>query len=97
MKMCVISSLISIFLLISFPSGAQSVKQYKNQYNVIPCEGLKTKLESLEKRSKMILNVASEKTKKEFKYKKESTTFIDETKKLRIKTKQVMFGFYSFI
>lgn len=80
MKMCVISSLISIFLLISFPSGAQSVKQYKNQYNVIPCEGLKTKLESLEKRSKMILNVASEKTKKEFKYKKKALRLLMKQK-----------------
>ncbi|EAR56034.1 hypothetical protein SKA34_11500 [Photobacterium sp. SKA34] len=69
MKMCVISSLISFILLLSFPSEAQSVKQYKDQYSVLPCSGLKTKLESLEKRSKMILNVASEKAKKELKYK----------------------------
>lgn len=81
MKMCVISSLISIFLLISFPSGAQSVKQYTNQYSVVPCNGLKTKLESLEKRSKMILNVASEKDKKEFKYKKKALRLLMKQKK----------------
>lgn len=80
MEMCVISSLISIFLLISFPSGAHSVKQYKNQYSVVPCNGLKTKLESLEKRSKMILNVASEKAKKEFKYKKKALRLLMKQK-----------------
>ncbi|MCG3864541.1 MULTISPECIES: hypothetical protein [unclassified Photobacterium] len=80
MKMCVITSLISILLLVSFPSGARSVKQYMNQYSVIPCEGLKVKIESLEKRTKMILKVASDKTKKELKHKNKALSLLMKQK-----------------
>ncbi|MBP2701064.1 hypothetical protein [Photobacterium lucens] len=81
MKMCVIASIISIILLISFPSGARSFEQYVEQYNVLPCEGLKVKQESLKKRAPMIKNVSSNKEIKTFKNQQKAVSYLIKKKK----------------
>ncbi|PSW67269.1 hypothetical protein C0W88_03625 [Photobacterium leiognathi subsp. mandapamensis] len=81
MKMCFITSIISIILLISFPSEARSFEHYVEQYNVVPCSGLKTKLQSLNKRAPMVKDVSSNQELKTFKNKQKAIKYLFKVKK----------------
>ncbi|OBU16267.1 hypothetical protein AYY19_03645 [Photobacterium aquimaris] len=86
--MMIIIRLLVIVLFFGFhiSSSALTIEQYKNQYGLLPCTGLETRIISFDKKITMRLSNASKKEKSDLKREYKALNILYKQKKCHKRT-----------